>query len=82
LLGTRLDVADVVETIRQNDRSVERAAAERKGGAGGGAARRWRAAAPGRALPRRINAIGRLVEVLDQFLHGGQGDDGCRDRAR
>ena len=27
LLGTRLDVADVIETIRQNDRSVERAAA-------------------------------------------------------
>jgi uncharacterized protein (DUF433 family) len=27
LLGTRLDVADVVETIWQNDRSVERAAA-------------------------------------------------------
>jgi uncharacterized protein (DUF433 family) len=27
LLGTRLDVADVMETIRQNDRSVERAAA-------------------------------------------------------
>jgi uncharacterized protein (DUF433 family) len=27
LLGTRLDVADVIETIWQNDRSVERAAA-------------------------------------------------------
>ncbi len=27
LLGTRLDVADVIETIRQNDSSVERAAA-------------------------------------------------------
>ena len=27
LLGTRRDVADVIETIRQNDRSVERAAA-------------------------------------------------------
>jgi uncharacterized protein (DUF433 family) len=27
LLGTRLDVADIVETIRQNDRSVERTAA-------------------------------------------------------
>jgi uncharacterized protein (DUF433 family) len=27
LLGTRLDVADVIETIRQNNRSVERAAA-------------------------------------------------------
>jgi uncharacterized protein (DUF433 family) len=27
LLGTRLDVADVIETIRQNGRSVERAAA-------------------------------------------------------
>ena len=27
LLGTRLDVADVIETIRQNDRSVERTAA-------------------------------------------------------
>ena len=27
LLGTRLDVADVVETIWQNDRSAERAAA-------------------------------------------------------
>ena len=26
LLGTRLDVADVIETIRQNDRSVERTA--------------------------------------------------------
>jgi hypothetical protein len=27
LLGTRLDVADVIETVRVNDRSVERAAA-------------------------------------------------------
>jgi uncharacterized protein (DUF433 family) len=27
LLGTRFDVADVIETIWQNDRSVERAAA-------------------------------------------------------
>jgi uncharacterized protein (DUF433 family) len=27
LLGTRLDVADVIETIRQNDNSVEQAAA-------------------------------------------------------
>jgi uncharacterized protein (DUF433 family) len=27
LLGTRLDVADVIETIRENDRSVERTAA-------------------------------------------------------
>ena len=27
MLGTRLDVADVIETIWQNDRSVERAAA-------------------------------------------------------
>jgi uncharacterized protein (DUF433 family) len=26
LLGTRLDVADVIETLRQNDRSVERTA--------------------------------------------------------
>jgi uncharacterized protein (DUF433 family) len=27
LLGTRLDVADVIETLRQNDKSVERTAA-------------------------------------------------------
>jgi uncharacterized protein (DUF433 family) len=27
LLGTRLDIADVIETLRQNDRSVERTAA-------------------------------------------------------
>jgi uncharacterized protein (DUF433 family) len=27
LMGTRLDVADVIDTIRQNDRSVERTAA-------------------------------------------------------
>ena len=27
LLGTGLDVADVIETVQQNDRSVERAAA-------------------------------------------------------
>jgi hypothetical protein len=35
-----------------------------------------------RSMPRRVDAIGRFVEVLDEFLQGHQGDEGCRNQIR
>jgi predicted nuclease of predicted toxin-antitoxin system len=35
-----------------------------------------------RSMPRRIDAIGRLVDALDAFLQRHQGEDGYRNQAQ
>jgi hypothetical protein len=35
-----------------------------------------------RSLPRRLDAIGRFVEVLDGWLQRHQGEDSCRNQVR
>jgi hypothetical protein len=35
-----------------------------------------------RSMPRRIDAIGRLVDALDRFLRHHKGEDSCRDQVQ
>jgi predicted nuclease of predicted toxin-antitoxin system len=35
-----------------------------------------------RSMPRRLDAIGRFVEALDEFLQRHEGDDSCRNKVQ
>jgi hypothetical protein len=88
LLGTRLDVADVNETIRENDRSVERTAAYKDflplvGRAAVAADdHAGLLLTSDRSMPRRSDAIGRFVEALDAFPRRHQGTDAYRNQVQ